>query len=171
MLAGPMDYTPGSMANANLRSFAIDFYRPMSLGTRAHEVAKYVVYESPLQMLCDTPSRYLQELETTRFITQIPSVWDQTIAIDGKVGDYILVARRSGDTWFVGAMTDGDARELELPLSFLDGGKHTAEIFRDGRNAQNIAIDFEHVEESVTSEDTLIIEMAPGGGWSAIIRR
>ncbi|EDY80514.1 hypothetical protein VDG1235_128 [Verrucomicrobiia bacterium DG1235] len=171
MLAGPMDYTPGAMANANPRSFAINHFRPMGLGTRAHEVAKYIVYESALQMYCDTPSRYLQERETTEFITRIPSVWDETIAIDGVVGDYIVVARRSGKTWFVAAMTDGDARELEIDLSFLPKGKHKAVLFEDGANSHNIAIDYERSEKTVTSKESLLVKMAPGGGWSAIIEK
>lgn len=170
MVAGPMDYTPGAMANANPRSFAINHFRPMGLGTRAHEVAKYVVYESALQMYCDTPSRYLQERETTEFITQIPSVWDETIALDGEVGDFVVVARRSGKTWFVGAMTDENARELEIDLSFLPNGKRKAEIFQDGANAHNIAIDYRCIDKTVTNKEVLKIKLAPGGGWSAIIR-
>lgn len=171
MLAGPMDYTPGAMANANPRSFAINHFRPMGLGTRAHEVAKYFVYESALQMYCDSPSRYLQEKETTEYITRVPSVWDETIALDGVVGDYILVARRNGNTWYIGAMTDGSARKLSVELSFLPKGKHKARIYQDGANAHNIAIDFKIVDKTVTSADTLEIEMAPGGGWSAIISK
>lgn len=171
MVAGPMDYTPGAMANANPRSHAINHYRPMGIGTRAHEVAKYVVYESALQMYCDSPSRYLKELETTEFITRIPSVWDETVGLAGKTGDYVAIARRSGDTWFLGAMTDENERTLEVELSFLGEGDFRAEVFKDGVNASQFAEDYQLVEESVAAGDTLEIPMAAGGGWTAIFTK
>ena len=171
MVAGPMDYTPGAISNANPRSHAINHFRPMGLGTRAHEVAKYAVYESALQMYCDSPSSYLKELETTQYITRFPSVWDDTVALDGKVSDYVLVARRSGTTWFVGAMTDENARSLDVDLSFLGDGAYRAEIYQDGANAHNFAEDYKIVEKTVKKGDTLTADMAPGGGWSAILTK
>lgn len=171
MLAGPMDYTPGAMANTNPRSHQINHFRPMGIGTRAHEVAKYTVYESALQMYCDAPSRYLKERETIEFITRIPSVWDETIALAGKVGDYVLVARRSGKTWFIAAMTDENARTLEVDLSFLGKGRWKATVFADGANAKNFAEDYKLTQQKVTAKDTLNIDLAPGGGWSAIIKK
>ena len=122
MVAGPMDYTPGAMINMDKVNFTPNFTRPESQGTRAHQVALYVIYESPLQMLSDSPSNYMKEQETTDFIVKIPVVWDDIIGIDGKVGDYLFLARRSGKEWFVGALTDWTAAIWSLiSHSFLLG--------------------------------------------------
>ena len=110
MVAGPMDYTPGAMLNANKTNFNPVFTEPMSPGTRCHQLGMYVVFESPLQMLSDNPSNYYREPECMEFLEAVPTVWDDTKVLDAKVSDYILVARRSGDKWFVGAMTDWDPR-------------------------------------------------------------
>lgn len=169
MAAGPMDYTPGAMVNKHEINYSISFERPMSLGTRAHQVAMYVVYEAPLQMLCESPSRYYEEQETVDFITQIPTVWDETKVLEGKVGDYLAVARRKGDIWYIGAMTDWTQRSFELDLSFLSSGSYTANIFKDGINADRFAEDYAIEQMSVTSETKLEIDLASGGGWSAII--
>lgn len=169
MLAGPMDYTPGVMANANPRSHHIDHFRPMGIGTRAHEVAKYVVFESPLQMLCDSPSRYLREEETTRFIARIPTVWDDTLGLPSRVGDFVTIARRKGAVWYVAAMSDEEARAFEIDFSFLGKGRYKAEIFRDGVNAHNFAEDYRIEERTVQRGEKLKLSTAPGGGWSAIL--
>ena len=122
MVAGPMDYTPGSMVNMDSVNFTPKFTRPESQGTRAHQIALYVIYESPLQMLSDCPSNYMKEQESTNFIVNIPVVWDDIKVFDAKVGDYLLLARRSGKEWFVGALTDWTSRDMDLDLSFLPGG-------------------------------------------------
>lgn len=122
MVAGPMDYTPGATRNATRADFAISWDNPMSQGTRAHQAALYVVFESPLQMLCDSPSHYLREAEFTAFIAAVPTVWDETVGLAASVGEYAAVARRSGEKWYIGAITDWTARTLEAPLKFLDGG-------------------------------------------------
>ncbi len=119
---GPMDYTPGAMNNAQPKNFRAIFDRPMSMGTRAHQVAMYVVYLSPLQMLADSPSQYLKESECAKFISRIPTTWDATIPLQASIGEEIAVARKHGKTWYIGAMTNEKARELNLDLSFLDGG-------------------------------------------------
>src|SRR5690606_18294190 len=142
MVAGPMDFTPGAMVNTLEGNHRISHYRPMSLGTRAHQVAMYAVFESPLQMLCDSPTLYSNEPEVTRFISQFPSVWDETRVLAGEVGDYIVVARRSGKAWYLGAMTDWTARELELDFSFLGKGKYKIDILEDGVNADKHAQDY-----------------------------
>ncbi|MEL6537097.1 MAG: glycoside hydrolase family 97 protein, partial [Bacteroidota bacterium] len=129
MVAGPMDFTPGAMANRHAVNFGVSFERPMSLGTRAHQVAMYVVFESPLQMLCESPTRYYQEQETVGYITQIPTVWDETRVLEAAVGDYLVLARRRADAWYLGAMTDSTAREFTLDLSFLPAGEYTLEYF------------------------------------------
>jgi alpha-glucosidase len=165
MVAGPMDFTPGAMTNANKASWRWNVGLPMSEGTRCHQLAMYVVYESPLQMLCDSPTRYRQETECMKFLSAVPSVWDDTIALDAKVGDYIIVARRSGDQWYIGAMTDWTARELKLDFSFLPNGGYKLESWRDGVNADRNGQDFSFHTQPVSSSDKLTIKLAPGGGW------
>ncbi len=169
MIAGPMDYTPGALVNMDKANFTPNFTRPESQGTRAHQVALYVIYESPLQMLCDSPSNYMKEQETTDFIVKIPVVWDDIIGIDGKVGEYILIARRSGKEWFVGALTDWTSRDMDLDLSFLPAGKYSIDIFQDGVNADRYAGDYKHLKKNVNSGDKMKIHLAPGGGWAARI--
>ncbi|MDZ7723815.1 MAG: glycoside hydrolase family 97 catalytic domain-containing protein [candidate division KSB1 bacterium] len=166
MAVGPMDYTPGAMDNAHPVNFSARFTRPMSQGTRCHQAAMYVVYEAPLQMLSDSPSNYYREPETTEFISSIPTVWDSTVVLAAKVADYIAVARRHNDVWYVGAMTDGSPRTIILNLSFLSTGTYQADIMQDGTNAAKNAIDYERVKKQVTAETRLEIHMAPGGGWA-----
>ncbi len=171
MVAGPMDYTPGAMLNANKTNFNAVFTEPMSPGTRCHQLGMYVVFESPLQMLADNPSNYYREPECMKFLGAVPSVWDETKVLDAKVSDYILVARRSGETWYVGAMTDWDPRTLDLDLSFLGAGNYEINIWKDGVNAAKHAADFKQEKMNVTSASKMKINMAPGGGWAAIITK
>ncbi|MEN8153921.1 MAG: glycoside hydrolase family 97 protein [Acidobacteriota bacterium] len=171
MVAGPMDYTPGAMVNAQRPNFNISFNRPSSLGTRCHQVAMYIIYESPLQMLCDSPSNYYKERETTEFIAKIPTVWDETIVLDAKVSDYVLIARRSGEKWFVGAMTDWTERELKIDFSFLPDGKYNMELIKDGSNASRYAQDYKIEISDINRKTKMKIKLAPGGGWAAIISK
>lgn len=171
MVAGAMDFTPGAMINANKKNFSIVFTEPMSPGTRCHQLAMYPVFESPLQMLADNPSNYYREPECMEFLSVVPSVWDDTKVLEAKVSDYIAVARRSGDKWFVGAMTDWDARTLSLNLSFLGEGTYTMKIWKDGINADKHAGDFARETIEVTSTSKVDAKMAPGGGWAAIIEK
>lgn len=171
MLAGPMDYTPGAMINAQEKDFQPIFNRPMSMGTRCHQLAMYVVFESPLQMLCDSPTNYQREPECMEFLSRVPTVWDETRALDAKVGDYVLVARRSGEEWYLGAMTDWSPRELTVDLSFLGWRNYNAEIYQDGPNAHRVGNDYTKIVRQVTSKDKLQIRLAPGGGWAARITK
>ncbi len=171
MVAGPMDYTPGAMSNAHLINHMISFERPSGLGTRCHEIAKYVIFESPLQMLCDSPSRYRKEMECTRFITQIPQVWDETRVLEAKVSDYLVIARRSGNDWYMGAMTDWTARNFEIPLDFLPDGKYDLQLIQDGVNANKFAEDYKLIHTSTDKNETLKVNLASGGGWVAILKR
>jgi len=171
MVAGPMDYTPGAMLNANKQNFHPVFTEPMSPGTRCHQLGMYVVFESPLQMLSDNPSNYYRGPECMEFLEAVPTVWDDTKVLDGKVSDYIMVARRSGEKWFVGAMTDWDPRSLNLDLSFLEPGTFTLKIWKDGVNAAKHAADFKREEMTVTNTSKVKIDMAPGGGWVGIITK
>ncbi|MCD6597091.1 MAG: glycoside hydrolase family 97 protein [Bacteroidales bacterium] len=170
MVAGPMDYTPGAMVNKNPKNYSISFTSPMSMGTRLHQMAMYVVYESPLQMLADNPSNYYKEEECTEFISKVPVTWDETKVLDAKISDYILIARRKGKDWFLAAMTDDNDRELIVDLSFLDSGNHSMEMFSDGINASRHASDYKKEALTVTSNDKLTILLAKGGGWVARIK-
>ena len=167
MLAGPVDYTPGAMLNAAKKDFKPIFDRPMSQGTRCQQLAMYVVFESPLQMLADSPSNYRREPESLAFLAAVPSVWDETRVLSAAVGEHILVARRSGREWFVGALTNWEARDIVADLSFLGAGEFKAVIFRDGVNADRAGVDYAREERSVTAADRLPIHLAPGGGWAA----
>jgi alpha-glucosidase len=167
MVAGPMDYTPGAMVNMQRRDFTPVFNRPASQGTRVHQMAMYVVYESPLQMLADSPSNYRRNQECTDFIAGVPVTWDETKVVAAKTGDYLIIARRNGDTWYLGAMTDWNARTLEADLSFLPQGEYMMEIFSDGINADRHAEDYRHVTVKTVSPGKMDISMAPGGGWVA----
>ena len=170
MLAGPMDYTPGAMSNAMKDSFFGNNNHPMSQGTRVHQMAMYTVFEAPLQMMADSPTKYMQNQECTDFIAQVPTTFDETKALDGKLGEYIVIARRKGTTWYLAAMTDWTPRDIAIDLSFLGTGKHQAEIFADGINAMKEASDYKRSQQTVTSTDRLNIHLSSGGGWTAIIR-
>jgi alpha-glucosidase len=171
MLAGPMDYTPGAMINAQPREFRPIFNHPMSQGTRAHQLAMYVVYESPLQMLADSPSEYLRELESMEFLSAVPTVWDETRALAAQVGEYVLLARRRGAEWYVGAMSGSTARTLTLDLSFLGDGRYTMDSWSDGINADRIGMDYRREKRTVTARDRMELRLAPGGGFAARLRR
>ncbi len=171
MFLGPMDYTPGAMLNATRKTFAPIFERPMALGTRCHQLAMYVVYESPLQMLADSPTNYLREPEAMEFLSPVPTVWDDTRVLDAKLGEYVLVARKSGNNndWYIGGMTNWTGRDLEVDLSFLPPGSFTMEAYRDGVNADRFASDYVKTTTQVTSGQKFKITLAPGGGWAARI--
>jgi alpha-glucosidase len=169
MLAGPADYTPGAMINAAKADFKPVYNRPMSQGTRCQQLAMYVVYESPLQMLADSPSNYLKEPESLEFLSAVPTVWDETRILDAKVGEYVLLARRKGNEWYVGAMTNWSARDLEADLSFLGNGNFQADIYRDGPNADRAGVDYLREKQAVSGATRIKIHLAPGGGWAARI--
>jgi alpha-glucosidase len=170
MFLGPMDFTPGAMLNAQKVSFAPVFNRPMSLGTRCHQLAMYVVYESPLQMLSDSPSNYLREPKIMEFLGPVPSVWDETKVLGGRIAEYVVVARRSGKDWYVGAMTNWTPRELEIDLSFLPDGNYSMTAYQDGINADRYGSDYQQVKNQVNQTTKLKLKLAPGGGWAARIQ-
>jgi alpha-glucosidase len=169
MFLGPMDYTPGAMLNATQKSFAPIFERPMALGTRCHQLAMYVVFESPLQMLSDSPSNYLREPEAMEFLGAVPSVWDDTKVLDAKLGEYVLLARRRDREWYVGAMTDWKGRDLEVDFSFLPAGTFWLEAYQDGVNANRYAGDYKKTKTQISNGTKLKITLASGGGWAARI--
>ncbi len=169
MVAGPMDYTQGAMRNAARGNYRPINSEPMSQGTRCRQLATYVIFESPLNMLCDSPSNYMQEEECTRFISGIPTIWDETVALDGKVSEYVAIARRQGDEWYVGALTNWTAREMVLDLSFLGEGNYNIELYKDGINAHRAGRDYKKEVIAVPANRKLTIKMAPGGGFAGHI--
>lgn len=169
-LVGPMDYTPGATKNATRAHFRAVNDHPMSQGTRVHQMAMYTLFEAPLQMLADSPSNYKKEPEYTAFIAQVPTVFDETIALSGEIGEHIAIARRKGSTWYVAAMTNWTPRQYSIDFSFLGEGNYQAEIFSDGVNADKDATDYCRKVQTINQEDKLQIYMAPGGGWTAILK-
>lgn len=169
MWAGPMDYTPGAMLNAQPFSFRINNVEPMSQGTRVHQMAMYVVYESPLQMLSDSPTKYEENIECFRFMTSVPTVWDETVPLFGTIGQNIGIARRSGDDWFIGIMCGDEAQTVNVDLDFLGDGKFSMESFSDGPNADINAKDFVKSQSQVEGRSSFNVNMAPGGGFVAKI--
>lgn len=169
MVAGPMDFTPGAMDNANPDNFFSRFTRPMSIGTRCHQLAMYVLYESPLQMLCDNPTNYLNEPECMKFLEKVPTVWDETIVIEAKLSDYLIIARRKGEVWYLGGMTDLTPRDFELSLDFLEDDKYSLQIWEDGINAIRDARDFKYNKKEINNGESLPVKLSSGGGFAAII--
>jgi alpha-glucosidase len=171
MMAGPMDYTPGAMHNAQKKDYKPIFDTPMSMGTRCHQLAMFVVYESPLQMLCDTPSNYYKEPEAMEFLSAVPTTWDETIVLDAQVSDYLVVARRNGKDWYIGGMTDWDTRNITLDLSFLSKGKkYQMVMYQDGVNADRIATDFKQTKIVVDNTYKKQIHLAKGGGLAIMLK-
>jgi len=166
MLAGPMDYTPGAMRNATKENFRPSNSLPMSQGTRSHQLAMYIVFEAPLQMLCDNPTAYMKEQESTDFIAKVPTTFDETVALDGKVGEYVAIARKKGSTWYAGGLTNWFERDITLDLSFLGKGNYMAEVFKDGVNAEKDATDYKRYTVKVNPEGKLTLHLAPGGGFA-----
>lgn len=170
-VSGPMDYTQGAMRNASKGNYYPCNSEPMSQGTRCRQLALYVVFESPFNMLCDNPGNYMREPESTDFIAGIPTVWDESIVLDGKMGEYIVTARRQGNVWYVGGITDWTARDIEVDCSFLGDDKtHNATLFKDGVNAHRVGRDYKRESLSINKNSKLKIHLAPGGGFALQIK-
>lgn len=167
MLAGPMDYTPGCFNNATKAQFKPREVQPMCQGTRAHQLAMYVVFLAPLQMLSDYPESY-DHNSGMEFLDKVPTVWDETRALNGDPAKYVTLARRHGKTWYLGAMTNWDDRDLEIPMSFLGPGNYAAEIFADGPDADRVATSLQITKKRISSGETLHVHLAAGGGYAAI---
>ena len=162
LVAGPADYTQGAMRNARRGSYHPNHSEPMSQGTRCHQLAEYLVFDAPLTMLCDSPSNYLREPECTDWIASVPTVWDETVALDGKIGEYVVMARRKGDVWYIGALNGWTERDLTIDAGFLPEG--TAVVFADGPNASRAARDYRRSTVNLDGKP-LTVHLAPGGGW------
>ncbi len=166
MVQGPVDYTPGAYRNATRDGFRIDYRNPMSQGTRAHQAAAYVVFDAPLVMLCDSPTRYMADEACTRFIASLPVVFDSTQVLAGRIGEYIVTARRVGEKWFVGGLTDWTPRTLEADLSFLAPGRvYRASLLCDDERSDTEPEKYAITSQQVTSATRLQIPAAPGGGF------
>jgi alpha-glucosidase len=165
MVAGPLDYEPGLLENATRKTFRPVEGNPMSQGTRCQQLAMFVVYDSPVQFFSGNPATGLAEPAFMELLGSIPTVWDQTLIPDGRVGEYIVSARQKGDAWFLGAMTDWTARTLTVRLDFLDEGTYTLTEAVDGVNAARYAADYRLNARTVRKGDTITLNLAPGGGY------
>ena len=170
-LAGPMDYTSGAMRNVTQADFKARNHAPMAKGTRCNQLAQYIVFEVADQMLSDSPTAYMREQESTDFITSIPTTFDETIPLDGQVAEYVAIARRKGDTWYVGAITNWTPRDLTINFSFLKDGNYQALVFADGPNADRDATDYRKSAATISAAEKLNVHLAPGGGWAAILTK
>lgn len=169
---GPMDYTPGAMNSFQPNVYRADRPNSGSIGTRAYQLALYVIFESGLQMLADNPTLYYRNADCTEFITRVPTTWDETIALAAEVGEVAVVAKRKGDKWFIGGMTNNskDVREIDICLDFLnDGRNYKMTSFKDGINAGRQAMDYRRNESSVKKNDIIKIKMVRNGGFAAVI--
>ena len=169
MLSGPVDYTPGAMRNQVRNEFTPNYCNPSSQGTRARQVAEYIVFDAPFEMLCDNPSAYMKEQPTTDFITAIPTVWDETRILQGEIGKFLVTARRKGIKWYIGGLTNWDARNVTLDLSSLIKGERPATLYRDGANATRNATDHVIEEIEIQAKKPFLVHMAPGGGFALVI--
>ena len=169
MMAGPMDYTQGAMRNSTKNNYRPVNSEAMSQGTRCRQLAQYVIFDSPLNMLCDSPSNYMNEKECTEFIANVPEVWDETRGLAGEVGKYIAMAKRKGSEWYVGAMTDWSKRSLTLDLAFLPEGEYVVELYKDGINADRAARDYKKEIVELPADRKFEVNMMPGGGFAAKI--
>ena len=166
---GAADFTPGGMYN--LQPDRYRAVRPNSgaPGTRAFNMALYVVLESGVQMLCDNPTRYYENEDCARYIASVPTTWDETRALEAKAGEYVIVAKRKGSKWFIGGITNGTERDFSIKLDFLSPGRHRMTAFKDGVNAGYQAMHYNKVDKNVDSTETVDIHMARNGGWAAVI--
>ncbi|WP_153800368.1 glycoside hydrolase family 97 protein [Foetidibacter luteolus] len=171
MTAGPMDYEPGILDNGTAKTFRPIAEKVMSFGTRCQQLAMYVVYDSPIQFFAGNPSQGLLEPAFMDLLGAIPTTWDNTVMLDGKVGDYIITSRKKNNDWYLGAMTDLTAREFTIPLTFLEEGSFEATICEDGTNADKYASDYKLYNKTVSKADSLTIKMAPGGGYVVRLRK
>lgn len=171
-IAGPMDYTSGAMRNAVAGQYYPSRSKPMSQGTRCRQLAQFVVFDSPLAMLCDSPTEYMREPGCMRFLSAVPTVYERSEVLSGELGRHVAMARRAADgTWYVGAMTGHEPLSLPLSLDFLDAGtRYTVTSWADGPNCDKEGRDYVTDSRECTAADTLNINMAPGGGFAAIIK-
>ena len=170
MLAGPMDFTQGAMRNGAYWCYFPSWNEPMSQGTRCRQLAEYMVFDAPFAMLCDAPTAYMQEPECTDFIAKVPTVWDETRILDGRVGEFIVSAKRKGNTWYIGAITDWNERIIEIDLKALGITSGTVTMFVDGPNAHRKGVDYQKKTMVVPADGKLLLKLAPGGGAAVVVQ-
>ena len=171
MMAGPVDFTPGAMRNASRSDWKAIYSNPYSQGTRCHQLAHYIVHDSPFSMLADAPSEYIDNQECTDFITSLPSTFDNTRILDGVMGEFIVTLREKDNNWFIGGQTDWNPRDITLDFSFLPSGKDfKVTLFKDGVNAEKQAQDYAREEFTANSGSRKTIHLAPGGGFAVSVR-
>ena len=167
MMAGPVDYTPGAMRNATKADWRAMYYTPASMGTRCHQLAAYIVHDSPFTMLCDAPTNYLNEQECVNFIASLPVEVDSTFIASGELGKYIVTVRKKDVNWYIGGMTNWDERDVQLDFSFLpEGMSYTAVLFKDGVNANKQAEDYRKETIRIDKDSRLTLHLASGGGFA-----
>ena len=169
---GPMDYTPGAMISMQPNIYRSERPNSASIGTRAYQMALFVIFESGLQMLADNPTLYYRNEDCTRFITQVPVTWDETVVLEAKVGEYVIVAKRKGEKWFIGGMTNDkeNERESEINLDFLkDGRTYRVTSFEDGINAGYQVMDYRMKSAAMNKNQKLSVKMARNGGFAAVL--
>ncbi len=171
MVAGPMDYTPGGLYNANKEDYRMSFFRPMTLGTRCNQLAMFTMFYAPFQMLADAPTAYEKEPEILNYLSSMPCVWDETIPIDGKIGDFAVIARRKGTDWHVAGLNNWTGKTVRLTFDFLDSSEYTATIFIDGVNADRIGSDYKKTTKTIRKGSAMEIEMASGGGFAIKLQK
>lgn len=170
MMAGPVDFTPGAMHNATRADWKAIYSNPMSQGTRTHQMAHYIVHDTPFSMLADSPSNYLENKECLEILASLPSVFDETVVLDGKLGEYIVTARKNNNSWYIGGQTDWNPRDYELDFSFLPSGKmFKVTLIKDGVNADKQAQDYSVEEMTVDNTAKTPVHMAPGGGFLVVL--
>jgi len=166
MLAGPMDFTPGGFRHATPAAFKPRDSAPFVMGTRARQLAMMVVYYSPLQVLCDSPYSYRGQ-KGLEFLKAVPATWDETKALESSIGEYVTIARRHGDRWFLGSMTNSDARKLKVPLEFLGKGQYRMHFFADTPESADAPESVVEEIRILSATDTLNLTLAPAGGFAA----
>jgi alpha-glucosidase len=171
MLAGPFDYEPGILNNAAKGAFRMVEGNPMSQGTRCHQLAMFVVYDDPMPIFSGNPSQGMLEPRFMELLGSVPSLWDTTVIVDARIGQYIVTARRKGKDWFIGGMTDWTARDLSFPLSFLGDGKYSYTFCRDGVNANRYGSDYALSTGIMGAQEEVGVHLAPGGGFLLRLRR
>ena len=164
---GPADFTPGGMNNMQPDNYRASRPNSGAMGTRAFQLALYVILESGVQMLADNPTRYYQNDDCTRYIASVSTTWDETRCLEARAGEYLVVAKRKGQKWFVGAITNGTPRDLTISLNFLGSGQHKMTAYKDGLNADYQAMHYNKVEQNVTASTSVNIHLAKNGGWAA----
>jgi len=171
MLAGPLDYEPGLLQNAQKDQFRPIGKNPMSQGTRCHQLAMFVVYDSPLQIFSGNISQGLKEPEFMELLGSIPTTWDETKILQGKIGEFIVTARKKGEDWYIGGLNNGQPREITLQANFIDDGSYQAVLCKDGLNAHNYAADYDITKSQVQRGESIKINMTSGGGFMLRLRK